>query len=146
MSRRIHAPSSAGGRLARALALGAAVTALAALPARPARAQSYEALYTFTGGADGAAPYSKLVNDAQGNLYGTCNMGGLSGDGVVYELSPAGQETVLYTFAGTPDGAASGSGVLLDSQGNLYGTASYGGLIGACSGGAGCGVAFKLTP
>ena len=56
-------------------------------------------LYTFTGGADGGYPYAGVVVDSSGNLYGTTYGGGLAnctgGCGVVYEVSPAGQEKVL---------------------------------------------------
>ena len=41
-----------------------------------ARAQSYSVLYNFTGGADGGQPWSNLMMDAAGNLYGTTTIGG----------------------------------------------------------------------
>jgi uncharacterized repeat protein (TIGR03803 family) len=54
---------------------------------------TYTSLYDFTGGSDGANPYSNLVFDASGNLYGTASAGGTgsacSGDcGVVFEITP----------------------------------------------------------
>jgi uncharacterized repeat protein (TIGR03803 family) len=89
-------------------------------------------LYNFTGGADGGYPHAGLILDAAGNLYGTTVGGGsasgLSGDGVVFKLSPAGQETVLHTFAG-PDGVNPYAGLVSDSAGNLYGTTSGGGTF-----------------
>jgi uncharacterized repeat protein (TIGR03803 family) len=96
-------------------------------------------LYSFTGGADGGGPGSGVIRDAAGNLYGTTDgggIGGFAGDGVVFELDPAGHETVLYSFAGA-DGGETNSGVVRDSQGNLYGTTFH-------SGSANSGVVYKL--
>lgn len=88
-------------------------------------------LYSFTGGADGGAPYSGLVKDNQGNLYGTTSQGGSGKRGTVYKLNSKGQETVLYSFArGTSDGDTPYAGVVLDAKGNLYGTTAYGGTNG----------------
>jgi uncharacterized repeat protein (TIGR03803 family) len=83
-----------------------------------------------------------VIRDPAGNLYGTTYGGGTAGFGVVYELSPAGQETVLYTFTGGPDGAAPVGGLDRDSAGNLYGATSVGG--GAVYE-AGAGVVFELS-
>jgi uncharacterized repeat protein (TIGR03803 family) len=53
--------------------------------------------------------------------------------------------TVLYTFTGEADGANPSAGLIRDAAGNLYGTASQGGLTTGCEfGSAGCGVLFKL--
>jgi uncharacterized repeat protein (TIGR03803 family) len=100
-------------------------------------------LYTFTGGADGANPYGGVIRDSAGNLYGTTQYGPLSGQapsyGVVYEVNPNGQETVLHTFTGGADGGYPKAGLVRDPAGNLYGT--------TCDGGAGnSGVVFKLAP
>ncbi|MGA2003809.1 MAG: choice-of-anchor tandem repeat GloVer-containing protein [Terriglobales bacterium] len=106
-------------------------------------------LYAFTGGADGANPWAGLAIDAQGNLYGTTNQGGVGcqgyGCGTVFMLTPSGRETVLYRFTGGADGAYPSAGLIFDAQGNLYGTAPYGGNS-SCNRGSGCGVVFKLTP
>jgi len=83
-------------------------------------------LHHFTGQADGGTPLGALVYQA-GNLYGTTRFGGSAGSGVVYELSPSNggwTETVLYTFSGSNDGGNPYGGVVFDSAGNLYGTAS----------------------
>jgi uncharacterized repeat protein (TIGR03803 family) len=102
-------------------------------------------LYSFTGGTDGNGPYSGLVFDAAGNLYGTTRNGGAANAGVVYKLDRTGHETVLYSFTGGQDGADPYAGVILDSAGNLYGTTIAGGQ-GNCNfpGFAGCGTVYKL--
>jgi uncharacterized repeat protein (TIGR03803 family) len=102
-------------------------------------------LHTFTGGADGAYPFAGLIRDSAGNLYGTTLNGGTADDGVVYELDAAANETVLYSFAGGASGGGPLSVLIRDPTGNLYGTASGGGVYNnSCSGG--CGVVFKLAP
>jgi len=99
-------------------------------------------LYSFTGGADGATPaHSDVIFDSVGNLYGTAYSGGANGYGVVFELSPAGAswtETVLYSFANTPDGANPVNSLIMDPAGNLFGRTLYGG--------GGNGIVFKLSP
>ncbi|HXZ42530.1 MAG TPA: choice-of-anchor tandem repeat GloVer-containing protein [Terriglobales bacterium] len=82
----------------------------------------------------GASPTTGVVYSA-GTLYGTTPSGGNVGYGAVYELSN-GAETILHNFAwnyyGEPfDGYTPESGLTRDSAGNLYGTASGGGIYGA---------------
>jgi len=117
----------------------AIVLLLAVVATGSAQAQSYiyGVLYSFTGGADGAYPQAGLVLDAQNNLYGTTTGGGASAAGTVFKVDASGQETVLYSFTGGADGASPYGGVVLDGQGNLYGT-TYGG------GASGAGTVFKL--
>jgi uncharacterized repeat protein (TIGR03803 family) len=98
-------------------------------------------LHIFTGAPDGANPQSGLVKDAEGNLYGTTFSGGASNYGAVFRLTPAGEETVLYSFAGPPDGAYPFAGLYL--AGDLFGTTAAGGKSTLCS--PGCGTVFKLT-
>ena len=64
-----------------------------------------------------------------GNLYGTTEFGGASGQGVVFKLSPGGTETVLYSFTGGNDGAFPNDigSLIADRAGNLYGTTVNGG-------------------
>jgi len=95
------------------------------------------------GGGDGAFSYEGVIMDAVGNLYGVTSRGGAYGAGVVYELAAGGGETVLYSFTGSSDGSGPDSVLLLDSQGNLYGTTAGGG--NSC-GVNGCGVVFELSP
>ena len=87
-------------------------------------------LYSFTGGVDGGSPQNSLTSDSAGNLYGTTYSGGAANMGVVYKLDTAGQETVLHSFRGGADGGTPEAGVIRDSAGNLYGTASIGGKGG----------------
>ena len=105
-------------------------------------------IYSFSPNAkglgDGKSPACNLIFDSAGNLYGTTGSGGSLGNGTVFELTPSGgggwTETVLYSFAsGSTDGAYPLGGLIFDSSGNLYGTASQGGPQGA-------GTAYKLTP
>jgi uncharacterized repeat protein (TIGR03803 family) len=91
-------------------------------------------LYSFSGGADGSQPQAGVIRDSVGNLYGTTQFGGITtgicspfGCGVVFKLDSAGHETVLYSFTGGADGSQPWAGVIRDSAGNLYGTASEGG-------------------
>ncbi len=103
---------------------------------------TWNILYSFTGGNDGAIPYSSLVLDASGNLYGTTSQGGATGNGVVYELSPGSggwTQTVLYTFNGTDDGSWPSGPLTFDQAGNLYGTTTQAGADG-------WGTVFKLAP
>ena len=72
------------------------------------RAQTYNVLYRFGGGADGTTPYAGLVLDASGNRYGTTTAGGASNLGTVFKLDTTGAETVLHNFAGGADGATPG--------------------------------------
>jgi uncharacterized repeat protein (TIGR03803 family) len=87
-------------------------------------------LYSFTGGLDGGHPEAGVILDPAGNLYGTTQQGGAAGWGVVYELDTSGNETVLYSFAGMPDGGYPEAGVIRDAAGTLYGTTYYGGAWG----------------
>jgi uncharacterized repeat protein (TIGR03803 family) len=86
-------------------------------------------LYSFTGGADGGNPYAGVISDLSGNLYGTTQLGGVTGAGVVYKLDTAGNETALYSFTGGSDGGNPYAGVILDAAGNLYGTTHEGGAL-----------------
>jgi uncharacterized repeat protein (TIGR03803 family) len=79
-------------------------------------------LYSFTGGNDGGAPYSGVVMDPEGNLYGTTTQGGPVDKGVVFMLTSSGQETVLHTFAGGSDGGDPFGNLVRDGDGNLFGT------------------------
>lgn len=96
-------------------------------------------LYTFTGGSDGNSPFAGVTRDSKGNLYGTTPTGGAAGLGVVYKLGPEGHQKVLHSFLGGSDGANPYARVVLDPDGNIYGTTAGGGTGNA-------GVVFKLDP
>jgi uncharacterized repeat protein (TIGR03803 family) len=115
-------------------------------------------LYSFDGEDGQYNPSAGLIFDGQGNLYGTTAASGSEGGsgrtGTVFEVTPSGQETVLYTFSGLvagnndgPDGSTPMAGLIFDQSGNLYGTAEFGGTGpgSACIYGLGCGVVFELT-
>lgn len=88
---------------------------------------------------DGEEPYAGLLAGGGGNLYGTALYGGADGTGTLFELTPSGSTlTVLHAFKGN-DGEEPFAGLIADSAGNLYGTASQGGLYGF-------GTVFELTP
>lgn len=99
---------------------------------------------------DGYNPWAPLIFDGAGNLYGTTSVGGAYGMGSVYELTPAGNgnwsEKVLYSFSSVGDSLYNPApGLVLDSAGNLYGSALSGGnYLTACLGG--CGGLFRITP
>jgi uncharacterized protein YceK len=108
-------------------------------------------------GTNAPFPYSGLVIDSAGNLYGSTERGGLVATrcdngtcGTVFKLSPPSgsggswTETTLYEFTGQSDGYNPASGLVLDSSGNVYGVTPHGGDMSLCGGG--CGVVFKLTP
>jgi len=107
---------------------------------------TYQVLYTFTDGQDGAYPSSLLIFDSAGNLYGTTTSGGLPGCqgfgcGTVYKLTSSGSgwaEHTLYSFLDGTDGSAPSAGVLMDSAGNLYGATPGSNVTG--------GTVFELTP
>jgi uncharacterized repeat protein (TIGR03803 family) len=109
------------------------------LPQRAA-CQTETVLHNFNNGRNGGSPEWGVAADSRGNLYGTTLSGGL-GHGVVFELSFNGSggwtETVLHSFTGGNDGKEPSGPVILDGQGNLYGTTQAGGTHGY-------GVVFEL--
>jgi len=92
-----------------------------------AQAQTFTTLYKFTGGADGGNPEAGVIQDAEGNLYGTTQDSGVYKAGVVYEISTAGTETVLHSFGSGQDGLSPFTPVIRDGKGNIYGTTVEGG-------------------
>jgi len=111
-----------------------------------------ELLYVFQGGSDGYSPYSTLIFDKNGALYGTTYIGGVTGNGTVFKLTPGSdgkwKESVLYSFqgSGSGDGSNPYAGVIFDSAGNLYGTTLFGGNHSDNCANGGCGVIFELSP
>ncbi|HTR25001.1 MAG TPA: choice-of-anchor tandem repeat GloVer-containing protein [Terriglobales bacterium] len=99
-------------------------------------------LHSFSG-SDGFYPIGGLVRDTSGNIYGTTELGGSYGQGNVFKISPGGVFTKLYDFHGSNDGGWPTGNLILDKQGNLYGTTSYGGSSNCLDG---CGVVFRIKP
>jgi uncharacterized repeat protein (TIGR03803 family) len=107
-------------------------------------------LYSFQHrySTDGAYPYTGVIVDAAGNLYGTTVSGGVADQalhqyGTVFELSPSGgggwTEKLLHTFGKGADGQYPSTALIFDAAGNLYGCTSAGGMYGY-------GTVFELSP
>ncbi len=100
-------------------------------------------LHRFSGGADGANPYVGMILRSANTLYGVAAGGGASSNGVAFQVSTKGNETVLYNFTGGSGGGNPDSALVADSAGNLYGTTASG---GSNCGVNGCGTVFELSP
>jgi uncharacterized repeat protein (TIGR03803 family) len=96
-------------------------------------------LWSFGGGNDGYVPYGSLVQGTDGNFYGTTQQGGATGAGIVFNITPSGTETILWSFGGGSDGGSPTGSLLLGSDGNFYGMTQSGGASGA-------GTIFQITP
>ena len=101
-------------------------------------------LHSFNSdGMDGALPYSGVIFDVAGNLYGITEVGGSNGVGTVYKLTPTGDgswtETTLHSLGTGTDGALPSAGLTFDASGNLYGTTAGGGDLGH-------GTVYELLP
>jgi uncharacterized repeat protein (TIGR03803 family) len=146
----LYGTASYGGNMSDCNAAGCGVVFELTPPASGSGAWTETVLYAFAGESDGYYPSGGLVFDNNRNLYGTTYAGGSGspcGCGIVFELSPpAGgtgpwTKTVLHAFTGGSDGSspATASSLLLDAEGNLYGSGQWGGARGG-------GVAFELSP
>ena len=105
-------------------------------------ASTEKVLWNFEGGSDGSGPWSNyFISDAKGNLYAATAAGGTYGAGVVFMLTPAGKETVLYEFKGQSngDGAGPHGHLTFDAKGNIYGTTQNGGTSDT-------GTVYELSP
>jgi uncharacterized repeat protein (TIGR03803 family) len=105
-----------------------------------ARDHTPSLVYNFKAEADGQWPGS-LVPDGAGNLYGITNVGGdpTCACGTIFKIAPDGTKTMVHVFTGWPKDGDSPTGIVLDAQGNIYGTTHYGGrqMFGSI---------FKMTP
>ena len=119
-----------------------AMAMLGLVLASAAQAQTESVIYAFQNGTDGAFPEAGVIADAKGNLYGTTQNGGLNDGGTAFELTPNGDGTwtkqVILSFNFT-DGGLPACGLVLDSQGNLYGESFSGGTFGY-------GEVFEISP
>jgi hypothetical protein len=109
---------------------------------------SLDLLYTFQTGQGWTN--DRLTMDAAGNLYGVAS-NCATGYGCIYKLTPSESGysfTDLYDFTGGPDGESPSGPVAIDANGNLYGTAAFGGNLSRCLGEGvnGCGTVWKFTP
>lgn len=95
-------------------------------------------LVSFDGNSHGAAPVSGLVRASDGNFYGVAGLGGASGYGVVYRLTPDGTLTTLVAFDNGAAGGTATGALLVGSDGNLYGRTTSGGAYGL-------GTVFRLS-
>jgi uncharacterized repeat protein (TIGR03803 family) len=111
-------------------------------------------LYSFcsqTGCADGGSPYWGLVQANNGSLYGTTAFGGANnyppGYGTLFEVTPSGALTTLYSFCSQPgctDGYSSYGGLMQATDKNVYGATYFGGANSGCI--DGCGTLYRMTP
>jgi uncharacterized repeat protein (TIGR03803 family) len=104
-------------------------TSVIALPA-----QTFTTLHSFDG-TDGQSPLAAPVQATNGDFYGTTKWGGTSafGYGTVFEITPSGTLTTLYSFcpqSGCADGSDPYSGLIQATNGDFYGTTYYGGANG----------------
>ena len=96
-------------------------------------------LYRFIPQHNVFGPQSRVIRDAEGNLYGTTLEGG---GGTVFEVSKDRKEKVLHYFCSEQncaDGGYPAGDLIMDAKGNLYGTAYGGGINGN-------GTIFMITP
>jgi uncharacterized repeat protein (TIGR03803 family) len=92
---------------------------------------------------DGANPEAALIQATDGNLYGTTDIGSATARGTVFNITTSGTLTTLHSFAGdTTDGQNPGAGLIQATNGNFYGTTSYGGTNDSCANE--CGTVFSL--
>ncbi len=90
-------------------------------------------LVTFDGSAGGGGPFGSLIADAKGDLFGTTSYGGSGGSGTVFELVKGSTGFTLSTLANFSNGADGGGlhgSLIMDAQGDLFGTTSTGGSSG----------------
>jgi uncharacterized repeat protein (TIGR03803 family) len=80
-------------------------------------------LYNFSNSSVFVAGPGTLIQGSHGNFYGTTSGGGVNDGGTVFQVTPAGVFTLLYSF---PKGAEPG-GLVQGSDGNFYGTTGAGG-------------------
>jgi uncharacterized repeat protein (TIGR03803 family) len=107
-------------------------------------------LYNFGASAtDGYRPSAPLIQTSDGNFYGTTAEGGTFAGGTVFKMTPAGVETVLYSFGASLSDGTVPAALIQGQDGNFYGTTAQGGANNCASipgTGNNCGTVFKITP
>ena len=93
--------------------------------------------------SDGETPYAPVLQASDGNFYGTTNYGGVSGNGVIFEITSAKKLTVLYNFDSDNFGPV--SPLMQDTNGTFYGTTFNGGANVDCLNSGGCGTVYSLS-
>lgn len=109
---------------------------------------AFNVLHAFGQLGDGVYPQAPVILDNAGNLYGTTEQGGTANQGTVFQMTPSPSgwnETLLWSFLGSPDGSTPLGGVVADAAGNLYGSTDSGGTSSNC-GSYGCGTVFAVSP
>ena len=99
---------------------------------------AFTAMYSFTGGIDGASPGAALALGSDGNFYGAASAGDFNGNGGLFKIAPRGGFTPIYVFTGGTDGASPYSLLAPGGDGDFYGTTQYGGRDGL-------GAVFKIN-
>jgi uncharacterized repeat protein (TIGR03803 family) len=95
---------------------------------------------------DGSTPYAAMIQAGDRNLYGTTDNGGDFGDGILFEITPNGTMTTLYSFCSQSDcgdGKTPFASLVQDTNGAFYGTTELGGANDSCFNG--CGTIFLLN-
>ncbi|MGC1449805.1 MAG: choice-of-anchor tandem repeat GloVer-containing protein [Candidatus Sulfotelmatobacter sp.] len=133
-----HRPGKRSGMIAMAITMLAAVVMFAGAVV-PAQAQTPTVLYTFMQTTNACAPRGNIVQGRDGNMYGGGAACGANGSGAVYKISPAGAESVFFSFPQQWINCG-GAGLTLGSDGNFYGTCIAGNPA------TGLGSIFRLTP
>ena len=102
-------------------------------------AGAFTLLYSFpSNGRNGVSPLGALIQHTDGNFFGTTSLGGSSGNGIVFRITPAGVFTLLASF-NRANGSGPAAGLVRGADGNFYGTTQFGGLTDN-------GTVFKVTP
>ncbi len=101
-------------------------------------------LYSFN--SNGFSPQGNLIADSSGNLFGTTNSGGTYNVGAVFELARGSNTiTTLASFNPNTDGIDPETSLVLDSNGNIFGTTlNSRAYIGPSGGTNGYGTIFEL--
>jgi len=113
-------------------------------------------IFSFcTGCAVGAAPYSTLVQDGDGNFYGTAYYGGAKGQGTAFKVTPPPKVTppgkvkptwkIIAVHSFDDSDAYPIAALMQAKDGNFYGATFNGGSSPKCLNSGGCGTVFRLS-